>query len=64
MKGAGYQVRASVDLVRSETFSAKFIGASGFVVITALLPARLYNESPYRLVAIIFAKILEPQSKL
>ena len=47
-------VRPSVDFVRYEVFSARLVGASGDVVITAPLPSDDSVESPYKLVAITF----------
>jgi len=49
------QVRPIVDLVLREVFSARFIGASGVVVITAPFPALDYKEFPYMFVAITLA---------
>lgn len=49
--------KPSVDAVRSDVFSTKLIGASGFVIIVAPLPLGETFELPLMLVALTVAKI-------
>jgi hypothetical protein len=57
------QVRPRVDFVLWAVFSTRLVGASGEVVMTAPFPSKDSVESPYRLVAITLALILDPQAK-
>ena len=47
-----------------EVSSTKSVGDPGFVVIIAPFPFRDTIESPYLLIAMILAKISDPQGRL
>jgi hypothetical protein len=57
-------VKATEFRLLPDRSSKSEIGASGFVHISAPFPSSEALESPYLLIAITFAKILEPQLSL